>query len=181
MRKLIVTALLVTNLASQANDDINYNYLELGYGYVDFSNNSHADGFYLDGAFDLSNRFYLGGFLDLRDIGNNDFDRYGVTLGFHTIGTGKTDFYSELDLGRLDLRQGESTTYGLNVGTRTAFNNRFELISKLGYTHIDRANDGYFQAELKGLFKLSDNQAVTAGFESLDGDPGASIGYRFSF
>lgn len=181
MRKLLLAALLTSSLSAQSNDDINYSFLELGYGYIDFSNNAHADGFYLDGAFELSDRFYLGGYYDNKDIRSNDFNRYGVTLGFHTNGVGNTDFYSEFELGRLDVRNGESSTYGLNVGSRTAFTDRFELISKLGYTHIDRASDGYYQAEVKGLFKLSEKHAITAGVESLDGDLGANVGFRFSF
>ncbi|WP_223787138.1 hypothetical protein [Marinicella meishanensis] len=61
MRKWLLTALLATQVIAQANEDINYNYLELGYGYLDLSGNEHADGLYLEGAFDLNEHFYLGG------------------------------------------------------------------------------------------------------------------------
>lgn len=116
-----------------------------------------------------------------KKIRGSNFDRYGFTFGFHTNGTNKTDFYSEFELGKLYSPPGNSNTYGLNIGTRTAFSSNFELITKLGYTHIERVSDGLYQAEVKGLFKLSDNHGLTAAIESLHGDPGASLGYRFSF
>ncbi len=181
MRKLILAGLLASNFCAQANDDINYNFLEIGYGYLDIADNIHADGFYLDGAFDLSDRFYLGGFTDNRNVRNFDFNRYGARLGFHTNGSGKTDFYTEFEIGKLDINNINSTTLGLYGGTRTAFTQRFELISKIGYTHVDDINDSLFEAELKGLIKFSDSQALTVGVESFDGDFGAKIGYRFSF
>lgn len=54
MRKLLMAALLTSSLSVQANNDINYNFLEIGYSYFDLPYSIHLDGFYLDGAFDLS-------------------------------------------------------------------------------------------------------------------------------
>ncbi len=181
MRKLLLTSLLGTNLYAQANDDINYNFFEIGYGYTDFDNSAHADGFYLDGAFELSDRFYIGAFTDNRDLRNFDFNRYGLSLGFHTNGSGKTDFYTEFKAGRFEINNLNNNTLGLYAGTRTAFNQRFELISKFGYTHVDDLNDNFWEAELKGLFKFNDQHAMTLGLDSFDGEPGAKVGYRFSF
>ena len=67
------------------------------------------------------------------------------------------------------------------AGTRTAFNERFELISKFGYTHVDDLNDNFWEAELKGVFKFTDQHAMTLGLDSFDGEHGAKLGYRFSF
>lgn len=181
MRTLALTTLLATGLAAQANDDISYSYLELGYGYLDLPNSNDADGFYLEGAFDLSESIYLGGYFDNKKTNNRDFDRYGLKLGFHNDISKNTDFYSQLEVGRLDISVDESTTYGLFVGTRTAFNPRFELITKAGYTHVDKASDGYFEGEVKGLFKFNQQNAISAAVESVDGEFGAKLGYRFSF
>ena len=179
-KKWLMAALLAAGAPAFADNEINYNFLELGYGYLDLSG-GHADGFYLDGAFDLSERFYLGGFYEQKDAGVLDFDRYGLNLGFHTNGTSSTDFYSELNLGQLDLRFNDSMTLGLTAGTRTAFSDRFELISKFAVTHIDKANDNFYEVGLKGLFKINVQNAFTVEIESFDGDAAASLGWRFSF
>lgn len=185
MRKILLSALLVSGMtmSAQANESINYNYLEIGYNYIDLSGSNHADGFYFDGAFDLTQSFYLGGYYSKLspNIGRGDLDRYGAQLGFHTSMSGITDFYTQVELGQFNSRFNDSFSYGAFVGTRTAFNPHFELITKAGYTEVDKANDGYFEAGVKGLFKITRNNAFTAEIESLDGDLGANVGFRFIF
>lgn len=185
MRKVLLSALFLagTTGSAVAAEAIKYNYLELGYNYLDLSGSNHADGIYLDGAFDLSRHFYLGGYYSnlSADRGPGDLDRYGVKIGFHTGLTGITDFYTQAELGQLESRYDDSFSYGAFVGTRTTFNPHFELITKAGYTEVDKANDGYFEAGVKGLFKISKAHAFTAEFEGLDGDLGANVGFRFMF
>lgn len=187
MKKLILTGLLATNMFAQANEDINYSYLEVGYGYLDYADNLTPDGLYLEGAIDLSDHFYIGAHIDKRDSGNSDFNRYDLTLGFHTNGTSNTDFYTELRAGKLDFGNIDGSTLGIFAGTRTAFNDKFELISKIGFSNLDGINQPegnniiIYEAELKGLFKFTKNQAITAGLESYDGEFGAKVGYRYSF
>lgn len=187
MKKLILTGLLTVHMHVQANEDIDYSYLEIGYGYLDYANDLTPDGFYLEGAFDLSDRFYMGGHLDNRDSGPVDFNRHDVTLGFHTNGSGKTDFYTDLRVGRLDFGHIEGNTVGVFAGTRTAFNERFELVSKLGVTNLDEINQPQgdnliiYEADVKALFKFAEQQAVTAGVENYDGEFGAKVGYRYAF
>lgn len=182
-KKILLSALLVSGLtmSAQANDAINYNYLELGYDYVDLSGSNHADGLYLDGSFDLTDQFYMGAFYSNLSAGRSDVNRYGLSVGFHTEISNITDFYSQFELGQFDNRFGDSLSYGAFLGTRTAFNSRFELISKAGYTEVDDINDGFFEVGMKGLFKLTNASAITAGVESFDGDLGANVGFRFSF
>lgn len=187
MKKLILISLLAFNMNAQANEDINYSYLEIGYGYLDYASNLAPDGFYIDGAFDLSDHFYIGGHIDSRDSGNSDFNRYDIAFGFHTNGSRKTDFYTEFRAGQLEFGNIDGTTTALFAGTRTAFNDRFELITKIGFTNLDgiRQPKGnniiIYEANVKGLFKITNNQALTAGLESYDGEFGAKIGYRYSF
>lgn len=187
MKKLIFISLLASNMSVQADEEINYRYLELGYGYLDYANDLAPDGFYIDGAFDLSNHFYMGGHIDSRDSGNSDFDRYDIAFGFHTNGSRKTDFYTEFRAGQLEFGEIDGTTTALFAGTRTAFTERFEFITKIGFTNLDgiRQPEGnniiIYEADVKGLFKFTNNQALTAGLESYDGELGAKIGYRHSF
>lgn len=187
MKKFMLIVFFVFNVSAQANEDINYRYLEIGYGYLDYANNLAPDGFYIDGAFDLSDHFYIGGHIDDRDSGNSDFNRYDLTLGFHTNGRNKTDFYTDFRVGKLEFGNIDGTTMGLFAGTRTAFNDRFEVITKIGVTNLDgiRQPEGnnimIYEADIKGLFKFSTNQALTAGVEIYDEEFGGKIGYRYSF
>ena len=187
MKKLLLTGLLAAHINAQANEHINYNYLEIGYGYLDYANNLTPDGFYLEGAFNVSDHFYLGGHVDKRNSGNSDFNRYDLTLGFHTNGSSKTDFYTEFRLGNLDFGRIDGTTKALFAGTRTAFNDKFELITKIGFTNLDGINQPegnniiIYEADVKGVFKFTKKQAFTAGLEHYDGEFGAKIGYRYSF
>lgn len=182
MNKILsLVALSLMTTTAFAQKDINYNYLEFGYDYVDISGSNHLDGFYLDAGFDLTDRIYMGAYYSNLSSHGPDIDRYGLSVGFHSNTGSDTDFYAEFDLGQIDNRFGDSLTYGLNFGTRTAFTSSFELITKAGYTEIDDYNDGYFEAGIKGLFKFSSSTAITAGVQSLDGDLGANVGFRFSF
>lgn len=187
MKKLILISLLVSNMSVQANEEISYSYFEFGYGYLDYADNLAPDGFYIDSAFDLSDHFYIGGHIDSRDSGNSDFDRYEMAFGFHTNWSRKTDFYTEFRVGQLEFGNIDGTTTAIFSGTRTAFNDRFELIIKIGFTNLDgiRQPEGnniiIYEAAVKGLFKFTSNQALTAGFENYDGEFGAKIGYRYSF
>ena len=187
MKKLILTGLLTTTLYAQANEKINYSYLEIGYGYLNYADNLTPNGFYLDGAFDMSDHFYLGGHVDKRNSGNSDFNRYDLTLGFHTNGSGKTDFYTEFRIGNLDFGNIDGSTMALFAGTRTAFNEKFELITKIGFTNLDEIDQPegnniiIYEADVKGVFKFTKNQAITAGLENYDGEFGAKVGYRYSF
>ena len=181
MRKYIFAACLGLALNAQANDEINYNYFELGYDYLDLNNDRTTDGYYLEGSFDLSESFYLGGYLNHLEARNLNTKRYGMLLGFHNGISTSTDFYSNLKLGQLDLRFDDSFTYGLEFGTRTAISQSFELITAAGYTQVEKANDGFFEASIEGLYKLDEHKAFSLGLKSIDGDFGANLGFRFSF
>ncbi len=181
MRKHLFVAFLGLTLNAQANEEINYNYFELGYDYLDLNNGNHTDGYYLKGSFDVSDSFYLGGYLNHLDSRNFDSKRYGMLLGYHKDISNNTDFYTNLKLGQLDLRFDDSFTYGLEIGTRTAFSESFELITAAGYNQVEKANDGFFEASVEGLFKLDESKAINLGLKSIDGDFGANLGFRYSF
>ena len=187
MKNILIGALLAPSFVTQADKNINYNYLEIGYGYININGALNADGAFMNGGFELTEKTYLKGYYDRKNTGRFNFDRYGLSFGLHTDVSKSTDFYSELILGRFDtVLDGSMLIYGLNIGTRAAVNPQFELISKIGYTQIDPINDGYFEVELKGLFILSKNHAISAGLQNFDGNAfdnniGATLGFRFNF
>ncbi len=200
-----MTSLLATGFYAQAQNNISYSYLEAGYNYSDVDGGGNSDGPYFLGSFDLNNSFYLGGYYD-RDSTNStrslDIDEYGVFLGYHFSQSDRTDFYAELNTGRIDreaevtitnigsdgnvdtvntTRDFNSTIYGVDIGTRTAYTKNIELISKIGYVYNDRASDGFFKFGVKGLFKFGQHSGITVGLETIDSDElVGSIGYRYS-
>ncbi|WP_395372890.1 hypothetical protein [Marinicella sp. W31] len=187
MKKWLMTGLLATQMNVNAAEDIDYDFLEIGYGYLDLSNDGSTDGFYLDGAFELSDHFYMGGYFDNRRYRGIDLNRYHLIVGYHTEGSAQTEFYTDLRIGHLDFGNVDGSTLGLFAGTRTTITDRFELITEIGFTNIDDINhdDGnnliIYEAEVKGLFKLTKKQGITAGLEYYDDDFGAKVGYRYSF
>ncbi len=201
LKKIAVIIILNTCMSVQAEQKISYDYLETGYKYIDFKNNENS-GLYFMGAFSINKSLYVGGYYEYLDLDSLDSDKYGLFLGFHKKMSERTDFYSEFNAGRGNLssnytrtimineepiiingtRRQDSTTFGLDFGTRTAFTEKFELISRLGYTHNESFNNGFFKAGVKGLFKLTNHSSIATGIENVDGDHfGASIGYRYSF
>lgn len=180
MKKILLTAFLLIGFQAYAQQTVNYDYLDLGFDYLE-TDNSDADGFSLEGSFSITDQAYLGGFYKNLDGDFIDFDRYGLFAGFHQNLGGKSDFYTQLELGQIDLRFGEEFTYGLGVGIRTAFTELFELNTKLAYTHVDEIDDGFFEIEVQGLFNITENFALTAELKSFDGDAGAGAGVRFNF
>jgi hypothetical protein len=183
LKKLMFTTLLSTSLYAnaQADKNISYSYFEVGYDYLDLDQGS-ADGLYLNASFNLGESFYLGGYFDDDNLNGRDINQYGLFLGFHNSISDRTDFYSELKVGEWDNGIAKSNTYGLDLGTRTAFTEKIELITKLGYTQFHNSSEGFFNVGVKSLFKFNESNAITVGVENLDGDAfGTSIGYRYTF
>ena len=119
LKKILIATLLATGLSVNASDKISYNYLELGYDYLDLSGD-HADGIYLNGSFSLNENFYMGGYYDNDDLEGLDVDQYGLFVGFRNAISERSDFYSELNAGRIDVGVADGSVYGVDFGTRTA-------------------------------------------------------------
>ncbi len=181
--------MILSNLygLAYAQENINYDYIEVGYGQLKLNNNISANGIYFEGSFVVSDRFYLAGHYETRQDKSRDFDRYDLTLGFHTNGSGSTDFYIDARVGELKYDNVDGTSVGFFAGSRSAFGKHFELITKIGFIHVDGINheDGdstnIYEAEVKGLFKFTDHQGLSVSIEGFDGKIGARIGYRYSF
>lgn len=179
MKKIILVTLLAGGFATQSQA-INYNYLDLGYDFLD-TDRSNADGVSLEGSFSINEQFYLGGFY--KDLSGRyiDFSRYAIFGGYHTELSSQTDFFTQLELGQLDTRFGHKLAYGLAVGTRSEITEQFELNTKLGYTHVKNLSDGYYEIELQGLYKFNETVGMTADLKTFDGDFGVGLGVRFDF
>lgn len=187
--KIFISLFFIFNINTSviAQNKTNYDYLELGYGFLDLPRNGSANGIYLDGSVGVSERFYLGAHYENRTARGRDFDRYDLTFGFHTNGSSSTDFYVDARLGELMFDNLDGSSAGFFAGTRSAIGERFELITKLGFIHVDgiEHEDGdstnVYEAEVKGLFKFTDNQALSLSIEGFDEEIGGRIGYRYSF
>lgn len=189
MRKTLIASLLLSfNL--KAENNISYDYLDFGLSNTviekfDFNSyNASISGSFIKGSFDISKSFYAGGFYDFKSSSSFSYrNTYGLFMGYHKNLTKRTDFYTELDAARIDSRGFDSNIYGVSTGSRTAFTENFELISRLGYKHTHETSHGELEAALTGLFKFNEKHAV---FLELEADDDINIverklGYRFSF
>ncbi|MFK8010489.1 MAG: hypothetical protein AB8B80_00515 [Marinicellaceae bacterium] len=188
--KLFIYILLISShfvSVIQAQNEIDYNYLEIGYGQLDLNRSVSANGIYLDGSIGISEQLYLGAHYENRADQGLDFDRYDLTFGFHTNGIGSTDFYFDARVGKFKYDNVDGNSSGLFAGSRSALGERFELITKLGLIHVEGIDheDGdsinFYEASIKGLYKFTEKQALSLSLEGFDGDIGGRIGYRFSF
>ncbi len=191
MRKSNLTMILLVFAGHyskvNAEESISYSYLELGYGQLNLDNQVSAKGIYLDGSMGVSDHFYLGVHYENRAGRGLDFDRYDMTLGFHTNGSGSTDFYIDARVGSFEFDNIDGQSTGIFAGTRSTLGSRFELLTRLGFIHVDGIDhqDGdsinIYEAEVKGLFKMTESQGISISLESLDNELGGRIGYRYSF
>ncbi|MCB1584229.1 MAG: hypothetical protein KDI92_14295 [Xanthomonadales bacterium] len=190
MRKILITTLLLSSNL-KADNNISYSYLDFGLTSTVFNDTMglpydiSVPGRYIKGSFDLSKTFYIGGYY--KHKGNtslSDTNNYGLFLGLHKNLTTQTDFYAELDAARIDTNYGfDSNVYGLSAGSRTAFTENFELISRLGYKYIHASSQGDVEVALTGLFKFNPSHAVFLELEAYDDLDVVErkLGYRFSF
>jgi len=154
LKNTLISLSILSASATVANDNINYNYLDLSYGYSATSNH-RDDTFKLGGSFSLNDNFYLVAsakrlIIDQKRVDvNNIFtqNNYSLSLGFHTSISKRNDFYAEVghNNSRISVPYYDEVSntfkpfnYSKNdfiasIGTRTAFGKKFELITGVHY------------------------------------------------
>ena len=194
---MILTASMLTSTSLLANDNIKYDWVELDLG---FSSTSFSDQYsaIISSSFSLSDRFYvtMDASRGIRDYNWRDnksaMNEYSLSLGFHTAMGEKTDFYSELGLGRLDEENKYYSQFTndyvyfnvkqnfaqLKLGTRTAFTEKFELITNITF------KDDYLHTidlGVKGVYKFNKKSSLTFGRDTSDNKGDVFIGWRYNW
>lgn len=181
-KKIFALGLMTASLNAVAQDgqsDISHSFFEVGYGVVDLAGDPNA--WHIEANAEISEHFTIGG--EWWKLENNgiDLDHFEVNAGYITGVTDRTDFFAKVHYGRED-RTRSNDIYGAALGTRSALDNHFELHTELKYSELDRADRGYYIAEVKGVYKFNQNQGLSFAVQSWDGEgTGLEVGYRFNF
>lgn len=182
-KKIALTLALGACVSVQAVEEISYSWFDVGIKHSDV-NSVEWQSIYLQGSIELGNLFYLvAGYEDEVAGDNTDISILDIGLGMRTDITDSTDLYGELGYGNVDDRFGDFDYFGVKLGTRTAVNEDFELITGLSYQDPEGNIDERVLFELTGLVKLSDpSNSIRFSVEADDDDLfGIRVGFRKSF
>ena len=110
-----------------ANDELNYNYVELGYLRADPDHLDSEDGVGLRGSFAISPNVHVFGGYDWdairrphANLSGFDADAYRLGLGYNTGISDKVDFVGRVAWERIDIGSFDDDGYSAEVGIRAA-------------------------------------------------------------
>lgn len=179
-KKIITLGLLASTLSAQAQNAPSRSYFEVGYGVFDSS--PSPDIWHIDVNHGLGEHWSIGG--EFFNMNNNgyDFNHFELNFGYVNDISTSTDFFTRIHAGHEDARFTDSFVYGLALGTRSSLGKRFELHTELKYNEREKTGDGYFLAEVKGVYQFNEQSGMGLAVQSWDGDDaGFELSYRHSF
>jgi hypothetical protein len=174
MSKLPIFAVCALSLSAFSSsvyaNNINYDYMEVGYSLVNDSGAS--GGFTLSGSYDVYENVNAVGNLfistttDKSVADNIDANAYTIGLGYHYNYSTKMDFFAEallLNTHSTATKSGikvnkDDTGYVAAVGVRSPLNDKVELLGR-----IERRNSGDLSETVftfGGLYKYSEKTAL---------------------
>ncbi|WP_154222365.1 hypothetical protein [Marinicella rhabdoformis] len=180
IKKIVTIGLLASSLSAFAQEAPSRSYFEIGYGVLDSSSSPNL--WHIDANHAFSEHWTFGG--EFFNLSNNGFDLNHFELNFGYVNdiSANTDFFTRIHVGQEDRKFLDSAVYGLALGTRSSLGERFELHTELKYNEIEKASNGYFFAELKGVYKFNEQSGLALAVQSWDGDDaGFELSYRHSF
>ena len=194
MKRLLPALLAVVFLPLTAHaGDLDYNYLQAGYGYSHNDNSgrdSHSWNGTASAAIGQNFQVFGGGSVNDHDGTPRTGQGWNIGGGFHTPVGSQTDFVGNVSYGHgnVDGVSGDIKTYSGAVGVRSALTPHVEGWVMAGYSDnhndigdIDRDSKGQAFGELGGQYKFTKNWGLVAqGRVSNDGHS-VFVGPRFSF
>lgn len=193
LSKKIIVGLLFTSLNSSANEEISYDWFEVGYAEKKQGSFASGKALTLAGSFAINDKFYITADASRTRSDSLAYENsIGFSLGFHKALTQKTDFYTELGYRNNHPDNFESFDGAeFKVGTRSVLSPKFELITHIGYKDLDLENrpDNYRFSNSKGglnfgikaLYKITKSSNISFGLSEEDSSISPSIGYRFNW
>lgn len=186
--KLFYLSIIFMNSPAIAQKAFSYHYFEFG---VNYSQNIFPTvgslegiGFFIDGALDVTEQIYFGGFYDRKDVNKFNFGiaNYGVFSGYHINIKPNLDVYGEIRAFRFDSGVLGIGLNGLGLGTglRLMVSEKIELDASI---YLDRleSRSSYSTIALESKYFLSKNRSLELKVEQVDGQLESQLGIRFSF
>lgn len=183
-----ITAVLLLATASVAGaEDFSYNYLNLGYGVIEFDDvDADGDALGIDGAFAVAENFHL---FAMYELGDFDFDiestAYNLGIGYNQPVSETVDVVARLSYEYFEVDaplfgSADDSGYGLGVGLRFSPSEQFELNGGIDYVDFgDSGDDTGFNAA--ALYNFTEAFSVTLRGEWTDDVSSYTLGGRFYF
>ena len=182
LRSSLFVALIAFS-ASGFAQELNYNYLQVSYGQVEFDDtlfDVDGDGFGLNGVFAINEDFHLFG-----DYQTSGLD-FGVDLNILEAGFGynrsmseMTDLVARVGYVRVEadapgVPSQDDTGFSLGAGVRSAISDALELNGGIDYIDVDDDSE----TRIRAGFNYSFSDEFSAGFDATWWED-VSV-YRFS-
>ena len=168
----------------------NFNFIELGYDFVDLDLGGGADvdgdGFAVGGSFEIGDNMF--GFVSYADTGfdfNVDLTQLQAGLGWRTGLTDSTDFfaraaYVDAEVNAPGFESIGESGYGVGIGVRSNVSDLIELYGEVAY--VDLGSDADSTAFGAGIyFTISDSFALGLGAAVDDDVTSYGASARFYF
>lgn len=193
MRNLVLMATVFAGMAAATADDLDYTYVEAGYGQVEIDGlDEDGDALFIGGSFGFGENWMVFGEYSTSefDAGGGaevDFDQLVLGLGGHFPIATSVDFVGKL--GYVDVSADVSTPFGsasvddsgylLSGGVRALVAQRFELAGALEYVDIGDSDDTGIS--LSGLYHFTDLFSLGARFATSDDADEIGVFARLTF
>ena len=187
MKKMawILAAALAAPGLVLANDELNYNYVELGYLRADPDHLDSEDGVGLRGSFAISPNVHVFGGYDWdairrphANLSGFDADAYRLGLGYNTGISDKVDFVGRVAWERIDIGSFDDDGFSAEVGIRAAVAPSFEAGAALRYVDFDGSATSLV---LNGQYKFNSTWGISAEADINKDGNSFLIGPRLSF
>lgn len=168
MRKIVLVASVLAALGSAQADELDYTYVEAGFGQVEIDGvDEEGDALFLGGSYGIGDTWLLFGEYSTAefDVGGGaevDFDQFVVGMGAHFPIATSVDFVGKI--GYVDWSADVSTPVGsasiddtgymLSGGVRALLGQSFELAGSIDYVDIGDSDDTGIT--LLGRYRLTD-------------------------
>ena len=186
MYKRILLSVLIASalpLAAEAAppDHFGYTYAEGGYLSENPSGGgSDLTGMLVDGSYELQPNWRISGLLSNASCCGNSDNRYAAAAGYYTGITDKLDFIADLSfLGQHLTSTGNHNGWGIDGGVRAILAPKFELDGLVQHSQVSGDNENTLT--VKGLYSLTDQWRLYAGYSNNSDEDDFQIGVRYVF
>ncbi len=209
--KILVSILSLTVLATTANAQISYDYVEAGYEKMSLNSFELASdnlevtavddldggGFVFEGSFSFGEKYFAFADFDFSrvdfpsfDLGNDQFVDPAIDLrtqilgmGYHT--TGRKQFVAKVAFLRNDIDSvffKEATIgYAIDLGGRGLLNNNFEWEASVEYTDVDAGDDNSGETGVNTALRYHLGNNFSTALQASTGNDVVTYGLNFRF
>ena len=193
MRKAVLIASILATCAAAQADELDYTYVEAGFGQVDIDGlDEDGDALFVGGSYGFGTNWLVFGEYSTAEFDAGagaevDFDQFVVGFGAHFPIAPRVDFVGKL--GYVDVGADVSTPFGsasadesgylLSGGVRSLFGQRFELEGAIEYVDIGDEDDTGIS--LSGLYRFTDLFSLGVRLATSDDSDEYGLFARFTF